>query len=86
MKEFIDETSTVNGTPINRASLMALQGFQAKTTTISEDGKTIIETNSDGHTLTTVISDTRIIETFVGNKTITKTTDIVSGRYTEVVS
>jgi hypothetical protein len=86
MKEFIDETSVSDGTPINRANLMALQGFQAKTTIVSADGKTIVETNGDGHTLTTTITDTQIVEVFVGEKTITKTTNISSGKYMEVIS
>lgn len=87
MIEFIDKTSTVSGTPINRANLMAIQGFVAKTTTFNSDGS-ITETNSDGHTLTTTFnSDGSITERFVGDKTIVKTTTFNSdGSISEVLS
>lgn len=87
MIDFIDKTSEQNGTPINRENLMAIQGFQAKTTTFNADGS-ITETNSDGHTLTTTFNaDGSITETFVGEKTITKTTSFESdGNITEVVA
>ena len=74
MIEFIDKTSTVSGTPINRANLMAIQGFIAKTTVFNTDGS-ITETNGNGETLTTTFNtDGSITETFVGSKTITMTT------------
>lgn len=87
MIEFIDKTSTVSGTPINRANLMAIQGFVAKTTTFNSDGS-IIETNGKGETLTTTFnSDGSITETFVGDKTIVKTTTFNSdGSISEVLS
>ena len=81
MKEFIDKTSEQNGTEINREAMMALQGFQAKTTKIDNYyegeerlGTMVTEVNGEGHTLTTLIMNKKIIETFVGEKTITKTT------------
>lgn len=89
MKEFIDKTSSQNGTPINRAAMMAIQGFQAKTTVIetSIDGRTIItETNAEGHTLTTTITENSITEVFVGEKTITKNTIFAENKYTEEIS
>ena len=87
MKEFIDKTSTQNGTDINRAALMAIQGFQGNRVKISSDGKTITETNSEGHKLTTTIGEDTITEVFVGEKTITKTTTFNSnGTITEVLS
>ena len=74
MIEFIDKASTVSGTPINRANLMAIQGFIAKTTVFNADGS-ITETNGNGETLTTTFNtDGSITETFVGSKTITLTT------------
>lgn len=83
MIEFIDKTSEQSGTPINRENLMALQGFENNNISIEENGNvtTITETNNDGHTLTTVVTEnadgsTTIVETFVGEKTITKTTTI----------
>lgn len=86
MIEFIDKTNEQDGTPISREKMMALQGFVATTTNISADGKTIVETNKAGHTLTTTISENEIVEKFVGEKTITKTTTIANGNFTEVVS
>lgn len=86
MIEFIDKTSTQNGTPINRANLMAIQGFVAKTTVFNSDGS-ITETNGKGETLTTRFSTNTITETFVGTKTIVKTTTFNSdGSITEVLS
>lgn len=88
MKEFIDKTSTIEGTKINRANLMAMQGFIGLTTVFKADGS-IVETNADGHTLTTTFSDDGnvITETFVGEKTITKTTTFkADGSVVEVIS
>ena len=76
--EIVEITAADNaqtlGTPINRANLMAIQGFIASTTTFNSDGS-ITETNGNGETLTiTFKSDGSIVETFTGKKTITKTT------------
>ena len=38
MIEFIDKTTARNGTRINRATLMAMQGFMAETTVFNADG------------------------------------------------
>jgi hypothetical protein len=73
MKEFIDETSVENGTPINRANMMAVQGFVGGTITVNADGS-IVEKMDNGETLTTRISGNTIEEIFVGQKTIKKTT------------
>lgn len=87
MIEFVDKTLTQVGTPINRANLMAMQGFVANTTVFNSDGS-ITETNGKGETLTTTFnSDGSITETFVGSKEITKTTSFGSdGKITEVIS
>ena len=87
MTDFIDKTSEKNGTPLNRENMMALQGFQAKTTAFNDDGS-ITETNSKNETLTTTVNaDGSITETFVGEKTITKTTTFnADGSITEVIS
>lgn len=87
MIEFIDKTSTQRGTPINRANLMAIQGFVARTTVFNDDGS-ITETNSKGEKLTTSFNaDGSITETFVGEKTIVKTTTFNSdGSISEEVS
>jgi hypothetical protein len=87
MKEFIDETSTIDGTPINRANLMAIQGFIGLDVSYNEDGS-IVETNSNGETLTTTKNaDGSYTQIFEGEKTITKTTTFnADGTITEVIS
>ena len=87
MIDFVDKTSEQSGTPINRENLMAMQGFQAMTTTFS--GNKIIETNGLGQKKTTTFSidGTTITEVFEGTKTITKTTKFKSdGSISEVIS
>lgn len=88
MIEFVDKSSENEGTPLNRVNLMAMQGFQPKTTTFSADKKIITETDVNGYTKTTVFNDDgTIIETFRGEKTLTKTTTFnADGSITEVVS
>ena len=65
MLEFIDKTTTKNGTPINRANMMAIQGFVAKTTVFNNDGS-ITETFVGEKTL---VKTTR----FESNGTISET-------------
>ena len=90
MKDFIDKiTDVTDGTPINRANMMAVQGFINNTIVFS--GNQITETNGDGEVKTTTFDDGIITETFEGNfegeqTRITKTTTFVSGRIEEVVS
>lgn len=79
------DDAVVIGTPVNRSTLMALQGFVAKTTRFNEDGS-IVETNGVGHTKTTAYNNGSIIETFVGETTITKETTInEEGSISEVI-
>lgn len=87
MKEFIDKTTAKAGTKINRANLMAMQGFIGKTTTFNADGS-ITEKNDLGETLTTTFnSNGTITERFKGEKTITKTTTFYNnGTIGEVIS
>ena len=87
MQEFIDETTEKQGTPINRKNLMAIQGFVNQNTTVNADGS-IVQVNSDGQRLTTTFNDDgSITETFVGEKTITKTTSFgLDGSISEVIS
>lgn len=88
MIEFIDKTSEKSGTPINRDSMMAIQGFQSQTTVFNNDGS-ILETNVvNGHTKTTsFLDDGSVVEVFVGEKTITKTTTFnEDGSILEVIS
>lgn len=85
MIDFIDKTTEKKGTPINRANLMAIQGFQAQNTVFNADGS-ITQTNSSGQTLTTTFGENTITETFVGEKTISKkTTFNDDGSITEVI-
>lgn len=86
MVEFIDRTSTEAGTPLNRAHMMALQDFAPKTTVFNADGS-ITETNSEGHTKTTVFDNVnkKVTETFVGEKTIVKTTYFEGNTIREVI-
>ncbi len=87
MIDFTDKTASADGTPINRANLMAIQGFHAQNTVFNSDGS-ITQTNAAGHKLTTKFNtDGSITEKFEGDKTITKTTKFNSnGSITEVIS
>lgn len=87
MKEFIDETSAMDGTLINRANLMAIQGFVGLKVQYGDDGS-IVETNAFGEKLTTRKNeDGSYTQVFEGEKTITKTTTFnEDGTITEVIS
>lgn len=87
MIEFIDKTAEASGTPLNRANLMAIQGFIGNTIRKNTDGS-ITETNSQGQVKTTKYnSDGTITETFVGEKTIIKTIIFnQDGSISEVIS
>lgn len=86
MIEFIDKTADKSGTPLNRATMMAIQGFESVETRFPND-TTIVETNANGETLTTIFNDDgSITETFVGEKTIVKTTTFSQGGISEVIS
>lgn len=86
MIDFIDKTTEQSGTPLNRKNLMAIQGFEEKTTVFNSDGS-ITETFSDGSTKTTVFnSDGSLTETFTGEKTIVKITSFnPDGSVSEVI-
>ena len=85
--EFIDETAEKQGTPLNRANMLAVQGFLAVETVFNNDGS-ITETNAKGEILTTRFnSDGNIVEIFEGEKVITKTTVFnADGSISEVLS
>ena len=83
MVDFIDKTEGADGTPLNRENLMAIQGFDFEDVEIEENNgvTTITQVNGSGQTLTVEIKENEdgsmtITETFVGEKTITKTTNI----------
>ena len=80
----LNDGAEVEGTPINRENLMALQGMENNNVDIveNEDGSiTVTEVNNDNHILTVNAIENEdgsitIVETFVGGKTIVKTTTI----------
>ena len=82
----LNDGAKVEGTTINRKTLMAIQGFVAQTTAFNSDGS-ITQTNSAGHTLKTKFNnDGTITEEFNGEKKITKTTKFnADGSITEVI-
>ena len=90
MIDFIDKTNEQSGTPINRQNMMAIQGFQAKTITANADGSvmTCIVVDDNGNSLITTFDDNnaQIVETFTGEKVVTKTTSQKNGIITEVIS
>lgn len=85
--EMADEPS-VEGTPLNRAAFMALQGFEAKNTKFNVNNS-ITETNGNGDVLTTTFpAGTISLETFKGKggQTISKRTVANSdGSISEVI-
>lgn len=93
MVDFIDKTSGQNGTPINRANLMAIQGFDNVEVEqgYNELGeKYIIEKYIDRNEqmIVTIKANGQIESKFIGiNYTITKTTSLgVNGNISEVIS
>lgn len=73
MIDFIDKTSEQNGTPINRANLMAIQGFENNNIVFNSDGS-ITETNNNGEVLTMQPLNIEGIftQTLVGKKKVVK--------------
>lgn len=88
------DNPTVEGTPLNRAAFMALQGFEATTTVISksESVTTITQTNANNETLVTTISkaggSTTVTAVFTAadDSTITSTTTITKNNSTTTIS
>lgn len=76
------EDATVEGTPINRENMMAIQGYQAETVVFG--GNSITKTNADG-VETIVFQDDKIIKTFAGDKTIKITTTFTENGYSSEV-
>lgn len=83
------DNPTVEGTPLNRAAFMALQGFETVTTVFNTDGS-ITATNAAGDKIvTTVLENGNIQDKFTSadGSTITKTTTFNSdGSISEVLS
>lgn len=87
MIDFVDKAENVQGTPLNRANMMAIQGFHSQNTVFNSDGS-ITQTNSSGDTLKTIFNaDGSILEIFTsGNRVIKKTTTFKSnGDVSEVI-
>ena len=86
MYEFIDKATGVQGTPINRKTMMAIQGFIGGTVQFLADGR-IVQANSDGNGIVTIFNDDgSITEVFTGQKTMTKkTTFNADGSITEAI-
>lgn len=89
----LDDGAEVEGTPINRENLMAMQGFVATHTdppTTNELGEEqIIQTNTETNEqlVTTFKLNGQIEDKFIGTKTIIKTTTFNSdGSISEVIS
>lgn len=84
MKEFIDKTAETSGTPINRATMMAIQGYQNKV--ISFDNNVIIESGEDYREIR-FNADGSITDELKGEKQITKTIIFNNnGTISEVIS
>lgn len=76
MVNWVDEIpEVVQGTPVNRLRLMAMQGMEQSQTVFNADG-TIAETYVDGVVLTTFNPDGTITQRFTATNgmTIAKTT------------
>lgn len=88
MIDFIDKSSEQDGTPINRAKLMGVQGFVNSMQTWHFN--TVEEVTRDSGTMITTFEGDKITRVFTsedGSKTITKTTNILSdGSVHEVIS
>lgn len=82
------DNPTVAGTSINRALLMAMQGFAASKTVFNADGS-ITETGDSGTMETVFNSDGSIVETFTGKSgnSIVRTTVVnTDGSITQTIS
>lgn len=81
-------TVTEEGTPINRALLIAIQGIEPSGTVFNADGS-ITETYSTGTLVTTFAVNGDVVETFTatGGHVVTKTTVFnADGSISEVIS
>lgn len=72
MIDFTDKTATQNGTPLNRKNLMAIQGFQTKTTEFSSNGSVVEKYQNGGEKTTKFNPDGSVTVTFTNQKTVTK--------------
>ena len=89
----LNDGAEVEGTPINRENLMAVQGFVSTKTLpptkneLGEEQIIQINTETNEQLITTFKLNGEIEEKFIGEKTITKTTTFNDdGSITEVIS
>ena len=88
MVDFIDKTLSAPGTPLNRATMMAIQGMENKTLTFSENSITEVSVIGEKTTTTTTTlkNDGSITVTVVGEKTVVKNISIgEDGNISEVL-
>lgn len=84
MVEFIDITPEREGTPLNRANLMAMQGFCSSTTVLNDDGS-ITTLYPKGVRLDVTFNyDGSVTSVLTGEKVITKKTTF-NGTISEVI-
>lgn len=82
------DVPTREGTPLNRAAFLALQGMEGSTTVFNANGS-IGETSTTGKTVTEFLADGSIRETFTGvsGMVVRKTTSFqADGSIREVIS
>lgn len=77
------EDATVEGTPINRENMMAVQGYHNENVTF---GDTITKTNDKGEIETITFSGNKILKKFVGEKTINQTITFTENGYKKELS
>lgn len=77
------EDATVEGTPLNRENMMAVQGYHNENVVF---GETITKTNDKGEIETITFSGNKIIKKFVGEKIITQTITFAENGYTKEMS
>lgn len=86
MKEFINKIEGVeDGTDINRANLMAAQGFANFTFIRTAGGIEISYNYGDIEDLSVEIANGQIIESYSGDKTVTMITSVISDGYRAVI-
>lgn len=72
MIDFTDKTATQSGTPLNRKNLMAIQGFQTKTTKFSSDGSIVESYQNGGEKTTKFNPDGSVTINFTNIKSVTE--------------
>ena len=85
MIEFLDTIGSQKGTPINRANMMAVQGFLGKRIYFPDEAN-ISEINENGQKTDYIFNeDGSITVRFIGEKTISKTIYFENEEILEVI-